>query len=69
MPATAVGGTKQNPIPMNPQPQLLSPGVWTVPRLEGGAGLCAVFPEAWGLGAVTLRKSPILDYSGDDIPF
>ena len=24
---------------------------------------------AWGLGAVTLRKSPILDCSGDDIPF
>ena len=27
---------KQNPIPMKPLPQLLSPCAWTVPPLEGG---------------------------------
>ena len=27
---------KQNPIPMKPPPQLLSPCAWTVPPLEGG---------------------------------
>ena len=36
MSATAVGGAKQNPIPMNLPPQLLSPRAWTVPLLEGG---------------------------------
>ena len=30
MPATAVGGTKQNSLPMNPPPQLLTPCAWTV---------------------------------------
>ena len=39
MPATAVGGTKQNSLPMNPPPQLLSPGPWTLPLLEGGQAL------------------------------
>ena len=53
MSATAVGGAKQNPAPMNPPPQLLIPGPWTVHRLEGGGGLCAVAHGAWRLGAVT----------------
>jgi hypothetical protein len=53
MSATAVGGAKQNPLPMNPPPQLLSPSAWTVPRLEGGDGLFAVVLGTWGLGAVT----------------
>ena len=45
---------QQNSLPMNPPPQLLSPGPWTVHPLEGGRGLFAVAFGAWGLGAVTL---------------
>jgi len=39
---------KQNPAPMNPPPQLLTPYPWTVPPLEGGLA-CAV-----ALGALAL---------------
>ena len=59
---------KLNPIQMNPPSQLLTPSAWTVHQLEGGAGLCALTLERWGLGEVT-PKPATSDYSGDNIPF
>ena len=53
---------------MNPPPQLLSPGMWTVHPPKGGAGLFAVALGAWGLGAVT-PKPKVSEFIGDDIPF
>ena len=64
VPATAVGGAKQNSVPMNPPPQLLTPCAWTVHPPKGGASLCAVALGTWGLGAVT----PIANTAADARP-
>ena len=48
MSATAVGGAKQNPIPMNPSPQLLSPCPWTVRLLYGGLACVPWLTERGG---------------------
>ena len=68
MSATAVGGAKQNSLPMNPSPQLLTPCPWTVHPLEEGAGLFAVALGAWGLGAVTPDCGPWYVAFGSMVP-
>ena len=58
MSATAVGGAKQNPLPMNLPPQLLPPSHEPLTGSKG-AGLFAAALGAWGLGAVTPRTEVI----------
>ena len=40
--------SKQNPAPMNPPPQLLTPCAWTVPQHEEGLGCLPWFLERGG---------------------
>jgi hypothetical protein len=47
--------SKQNPIQINPPPQLLLPCAWTVHPPKGRAGLCAV-----ALGAGVGRSNPLI---------